>query len=284
LFGDLPIFVAHDSSDVWSHRPYFKLDAHGNPTVVAGVPPDYFSATGQRWGNPLYDWDALSKSAYQWWVERLHTQFEYFDIVRIDHFRGFEAYWEILAEHDTAINGHWVSGPGAKFFHALQKVFGDKLPLVAEDLGFITPQVHALRQQFGLPGMKILQFAFDGGADNPYLPHHHEVDSVVYTGTHDNNTTLGWFNGLTDTAKKRVYDYFGNPTDSMPALLMRSALASVASVAIIPMQDVLSLDGAHRMNTPGTTIGNWQWRFRWEQLRHDAAAKLRELNGLYDRL
>ncbi len=284
LMGDLPIFVAHDSADVWARRDYFLLDERGRPTVVAGVPPDYFSATGQRWGNPLYDWARLAEEGYAWWVARIKGQLALFDCVRIDHFRGFEAYWEIPASEETAINGRWVPGPGEAFFRALQTALGERLPLVAEDLGFITEEVERLRRRFRLPGMKILQFAFDGGADNPYLPHHHEANAVVYTGTHDNDTTLGWFESLNETQRERVYAYFGHPRETMPWMLLRQALASVAKWAIVPLQDVLGLDGQHRMNVPGTQQGNWCWRFQWAQFDAGLEERLRQLVACYDRL
>ena len=282
LFGDIPIFVAHDSADVWAHREWFSVDAHGQSQVVAGVPPDYFSATGQRWGNPHYRWDALQQDGYRWWVERIRSQMEMFDLMRIDHFRGFEAYWEIDAQAETAIDGRWVKGPGDGFFQALKAELGD-LPLVAEDLGVITPEVTTLRERFGLPGMKILQFAFDGVADNPYLPHNHEVLSVVYTGTHDNNTTLGWYQELPDDQRWRVHHYLGDSAEAMPWLLVRSALASVARLAVIPMQDLLGLDGSHRMNVPGVAEGNWRWRFSWDQLHEEHSARLRDWIRLYGR-
>ena len=282
LFGDVPIFVAHDSADVWAHREWFELDEEGRLLVVAGVPPDYFSETGQRWGNPHYRWDRLAADGFRWWIDRLRTQLDLFDLLRIDHFRGFEAYWEIDAREETAVNGHWVPGPGAAFFEALRDALGD-LPLVAEDLGVITPEVTALRERFGLPGMKILQFAFDGNAGNPYLPHNHEPLSVVYTGTHDNNTTLGWYDEQPDGQRHHLYHYFGHPADPMPWLLIRAALASVARLAVVPLQDVLGLDAAHRMNTPGVTEGNWRWRFDWEQLHEEHTQRLRDMVGLYGR-
>ena len=282
LFGDLPIFVAHDSSDVWAQRDYFDLDAVGQPRVVAGVPPDYFSQTGQRWGNPLYDWARLRADGFSWWIERLRTQFSLFDLVRIDHFRGFEACWQIPAGEDTAINGRWVPAPGEALFQALHDEFGT-LPVVAEDLGLITPAVQQLREQFGLPGMRILQFAFDGGADNPYLPHNHDVNSVVYTGTHDNDTTLAWYEGLPVDQQRVVLDYLGHPAESMPWPLIRAALASVARLAILPMQDILQAGPGHRMNMPGSNTGNWQWRFEWEQLVPGRAAQLRRMVELYGR-
>jgi 4-alpha-glucanotransferase len=282
LFGDLPIFVAHDSADVWANRDYFDVDEDGRARVVAGVPPDYFSATGQRWGNPHYRWDALAADGFRWWVERMRTQLSLLDIVRIDHFRGFEAYWEIPADSDTAIGGRWIKAPGDALFARLRQELGE-LALVAEDLGQITEEVHLLRRKYGLPGMKILQFAFDGGSGNPYLPHNHETDSVVYTGTHDNDTTLGWFDGLAADEQARVLDYLGSPSEDMPWALIRCALASVAMLAVIPFQDVLSLGSEHRMNRPGTNTGNWQWRFEWEQVDDEAVARLRHLVTLYGR-
>jgi 4-alpha-glucanotransferase len=282
LFGDIPIFVAHDSADVWAHREWFCVDEHGNSQAVAGVPPDYFSATGQRWGNPHYRWDALEQDGYRWWLDRIRSQMEMFDLVRIDHFRGFEAYWEIDARAETAVDGRWVEGPGARFFEALAAELG-ALPLVAEDLGVITPEVTALRQRFGLPGMKILQFAFDGSPNNPYLPHQHEPLSVVYTGTHDNNTTLGWYQELPEEERWRLHHYLGECSEAMPWLLVRTALASVARLAVVPMQDVLGLDGSHRMNVPGVTEGNWRWRFSWDQVGEEHRARLRDWVHLYGR-
>jgi 4-alpha-glucanotransferase len=282
LFGDIPIFVAHDSADVWAHREWFSIDKKGQLQVVAGVPPDYFSATGQRWGNPHYRWDVLKKDGFGWWLERIRSQMEMFDLVRIDHFRGFEAYWEIDAQADTAVDGHWVKGPGQRFFKVLKQVF-EELPLVAEDLGVITPEVTALRKQFDLPGMKILQFAFDGSPHNPYLPHNHEELSVVYTGTHDNNTTLGWYQELSDEQRHLVRHYLGGSSEPMPGLLVRAALASVARLAVIPLQDVFGLDGAHRMNVPGVAEDNWHWRFNWDQVQEEHINRLRDWIQLYGR-
>jgi 4-alpha-glucanotransferase len=282
LFGDIPIFVAHDSADVWAHREWFSVDENGRLEVVAGVPPDYFSETGQRWGNPHYHWEALKKDGFGWWLERIRSQMEMFDLVRIDHFRGFEAYWEINAQAETAIDGRWVKGPGESFFQVLKQVFGD-LPLVAEDLGVITQEVTALRKQFDLPGMKILQFAFDGASDNPYLPHNHEELSVVYTGTHDNNTTLGWYQELSDDQRKAVCHYLGDSSEPMPGLLVRTALASVARLAVIPMQDMIGLDSSHRMNIPGVTEGNWSWRFEWDQVQPEHRQRLQDWIRLYGR-
>lgn len=280
IFGDLPIFVAHDSADVWAQRQCFDLDEAGHPTLVAGVPPDYFSATGQRWGNPHYDWDWMEADGFSWWLQRIEGQLKLFDLVRIDHFRGFESYWEIPAHEPTAINGRWVKAPGDALFATLHNQF-DPLPVVAEDLGTITAEVIELRERYALPGMKILQFAFDGNANNPYLPHNHELNSVVYTGTHDNDTTLGWFNGLSEHARAMVMEYLGHPSEAMPWPLIRSAYASVARLAVVPMQDVLVLTSEHRMNTPGTTQGNWQWRFSWEMVPHDLAQRLHRYTEIY---
>ncbi len=283
LFGDMPIFVAHDSAEVWAQRQYFCVDAHGKAQTVAGVPPDYFSATGQYWGNPQYRWEQLEEDGFNWWIERLRTQLELFDLVRIDHFRGFEAFWEIPAEAETAMEGHWVKAPGKALLETLQAAF-QHLPLVAEDLGTITPEVNELRRAFNLPGMKILQFAFDGNADNPYLPHNHEMHSVVYTGTHDNDTTLSWYATLADAERQRIDDYLGYEVAfEMPWPLIRSALASVADMAILPMQDVLVLGEGNRMNLPGTVKDNWCWRFQWPQLPPTLAEQLRQLNILYGR-
>jgi 4-alpha-glucanotransferase len=282
LFGDIPIFVAHDSAEVWAHRELFDLDAEGHPTTVAGVPPDYFSETGQFWGNPHYRWDRLASENYGWWIERIRTQRELFDIVRLDHFRGFQAFWEI-PYHGEATEGRWVEGPGSDFFRAVAEALGE-LPLVAEDLGVITPEVTALRERFGLPGMKVLQFAFSGEGTNPFLPHNHGRDFVVYTGTHDNNTTMGWWQDeLDDQGRARVMDYLGQPQEAMPWPIIRAALGSVGRCAILPMQDCLGLDGDHRMNQPATVTGNWQWRFRWDWLATDLAERLRHLNALYGR-
>ncbi|MCX7088909.1 MAG: 4-alpha-glucanotransferase [Methylococcales bacterium] len=282
LLGDIPIFVAYDSADVWAARKNFKLNDLGEMTVVAGVPPDYFSATGQRWGNPHYDWEYLQSTGFKWWVERMRVQQQLFDIVRIDHFRGLEAAWEIPADEDTAINGSWVEAPGKALLEAVY-AYTDQLKLIAEDLGIITKSVEELRDYFHLPGMKILQFAFDGSADNPYLPYHYIENCVAYTGTHDNNTTLGWFNELNDDEKHRVYEFLGFTSLSMPSALVREALASIANLAIIPMQDILELGSEHRMNTPGTITGNWQWRFDWNQLSDDKITHFAHWVELYGR-
>lgn len=266
LFGDIPIFVSYDSADVWANRDVFKLNDSGEMSVVAGVPPDYFSETGQRWGNPHYDWKYLHADEFKWWLERMETQSTLFDIVRIDHFRGLESAWEIPATEPTAIKGEWVLAAGKELLSAITAKFPD-VSLVAEDLGIITPEVDALRKQFNLPGMKIMQFAFSGEADNPYLPENHEENSVVYTGTHDNDTTLGWEQSLNPEQRALVCTTLGiDENASITQEMMRCTLNSIANLAILPMQDILQLDATNRMNTPGTTVGNWQWRFSWEQV------------------
>jgi len=283
IFGDMPLYVSGDSADVWAQREYFRLDERGQPEVVAGVPPDYFSDTGQRWGNPHYDWRGMQADGFRWWVERMRSQLEAFDLIRIDHFRGLEAFWEIPAEEETAIHGRWVQAPGQELLSTLRSTF-ESLPLVAEDLGIITPEVEALRDAFGLPGMKILQFAFDGGAGNPYLPHNHSRNAVVYTGTHDNNTTLGWFHELDRASRRHIQEYLGCPREAMPGALDRTALGSVAWLAMLPMQDLLRLGAEHRMNTPGTNNDrNWRWRFTWEQVSPGMSDHFRQLNELYGR-
>lgn len=283
LFGDMPIFVAHDSADVWANPELFTLDKFGHAEKVAGVPPDYFSATGQRWGNPLYRWEEHIDQQFLWWQQRMQTQLNCFDMIRIDHFRGFEACWEIPASCKTAIDGEWFKAPGDALFNKLVETFG-QLPLVAEDLGIITDEVTALREKYGMPGMKILQFAFGDDANNPYLPHNHTVDSVSYTGTHDNNTTQGWFNEINDHTKSRVRSYLGETDETMPWLLIRASLASVSQLSVIPMQDILALDEQHRMNVPGTTEGNWSWKFDWNMIDDNAASSIKYLNDLYGRL
>ena len=270
LFGDIPIFVAYDSAEVWAQPSLFKLDSDERMTVVAGVPPDYFSETGQRWGNPHYNWVAMAADGYAWWISRMATQNELFDIVRIDHFRGLQAAWEIPASEETAINGDWVEAPGAALLEAIMIALPN-IHLVAEDLGIITSEVDALRHQFNLPGMKILQFAFSGNDDNPYLPEHIDVNSVVYTGTHDNDTSLGWYQSLDEASRDCFHAYLcarhgDDHQPHMPDDLMKMALDTKAQLAIIPMQDLMALDSTHRMNTPGTCVGNWHWRFNWQQL------------------
>ncbi|MGH8550368.1 MAG: 4-alpha-glucanotransferase [Methylococcales bacterium] len=282
LFGDMPIFVAEDSADVWAHQEYFDLNDQGRPRVVAGVPPDYFSATGQRWGNPHYHWTRLKQNGFDWWIDRIRTQLALFDWIRIDHFRGFEACWEIPATEPTASSGRWVKAPGDALLAKIQESF-DPLPLIAEDLGIVTPEVEQLRDQYGLPGMKILQFAFDSDAENPYLPHNHLPNSIVYTGTHDNEPSVAWADSLSSEQRARIRDYLGCDRTPIAHLLMRCALSSVARLAVLPMQDVLDLGIGHRMNRPGTLEGNWQWRFSWSQLSDEKIARLAHWIRLYAR-
>lgn len=282
ILGDLPIFVAHDSADVWAHPELFHLDGDGHPTLVAGVPPDYFSATGQRWGNPLYCWEQLQADGFSWWRKRLRWNLVQADRVRIDHFRGFEACWAIPAAEPTAVRGEWMEVPGAELFAALQKDLGG-LPLVAEDLGVITPAVEALRRRFALPGMKILQFAFGSGSDNPYLPHNLERDCVVYTGTHDNDTTAGWWAGLDAATRAAVRAYLGGDGHEPHWQLLRLAAASVADLCIAPLQDVLGLGSAARMNVPGRLGGNWGWRCLPGAFGAPLAERLADLGRIYGR-
>ncbi len=265
FIGDIPIFVAHDSADVWANRDRFYLDERGNPTVVAGVPPDYFSATGQRWGNPLYRWDVMRASGYDWWISRFRACLSLVDVVRIDHFRGFDAYWEIPAEEETAVKGEWVNGPGTDFFAAVQAALGD-LPIIAEDLGVITPTVEKLRDDFGLPGMKVLQFAWSEPR-NPFLPHNHTPNSVVYSGTHDNNTTVGWWNNeVDDQTRSLISQYLDHEVREPHWTLIRLGMMSVAHTFVAPMTDILGLGSEARMNTPGVESGNWTWRFTADKL------------------
>ncbi len=284
IVGDIPVFVAHDSADVWAHQHLFKLDESGHPRVVAGVPPDYFSATGQLWGNPLYDWDAMAHDGFAWWVARFRHLLEEVDVVRIDHFRGFEAAWEVPAGESTAVNGQWVRGPGEAVFLAIREALG-QAPVIAEDLGLITDEVRALLRATEFPGMKVLQFAFGGGSDNPYLPHNYvDPNCVVYTGTHDNDTTRGWFSTLADDERRRVEHYLGGSgSGRVSEDLMRLALASAARIAIVPIQDVLDLGSEARFNTPGAAEGNWAWRLGAEQLDPGRAQCLAELTSLYGR-
>lgn len=285
LFGDMPLFVSYDSADVWAERENFQLDENGDELYVAGVPPDVFSETGQRWGNPVYDWDVIRSGDFAWWRHRFGTQLEMFDLIRIDHFRGLQASWLIDAAEETAINGRWVETPGRELLSNIGQHF-HRLPLIAEDLGLITEAVTELRDEFSLPGMKILQFAFDGDPDNPYLPYNHVKHSVVYTGNHDNDTSLGWYQGLSGSDRCRLHHYLGVHEDDhldMPWALNRLALSSVAQLAILPMQDILCLDSAHRMNVPGTTEGNWRWRFDWSMLWDSLSTDLRKQNKVYGR-
>jgi 4-alpha-glucanotransferase len=287
LFGDLPIFVALDSADVWGSRELFRLDGEGRPVTVTGCPPDYFAADGQRWNNPHYDWDAMAADGFAWWRRRIARQRELFDLVRIDHFRGFEAAWHVPLEAPTARDGWWVPGPGDAVLSALVKAAGAG-SLVAEDLGMITPEVDALRRRHGLPGMKVLQFAFDGSPDNPYLPQHHGVESVVYTGTHDNDTTVGWWTSLDEGVRGQVRSLLVreglDPDEPMPWALVRLALSSSAELAVVPAQDLLALGAGSRMNTPGTDTGNWAWRAGAGAFDDALAARVRALVAATDRL
>jgi 4-alpha-glucanotransferase len=283
IIGDVAIFVNYDSADVWCHPELFYLDANLQPTVVAGVPPDAFSATGQHWGNPLYRWDVCKSTHYEWWVQRMSWALQTCDIVRLDHFRGFESYWEIPASETTAVKGRWVKGPGDDLFNVLRARLG-ALPLIAEDLGMITPEVYALRDRLGIPGMKVLQFGFDNDGAHIYLPHKFVPNCVVYTGTHDNDTTLGWWKSLANEEEKRcVMAYTGEATDGIQWAFIRTALASVANLAIVPFQDLLGLDGNARMNTPANSQGNWGWRFQPGTLTRELAEKLAALTLVSDR-
>jgi 4-alpha-glucanotransferase len=286
IIGDIPIYVDYDSVDVWTHPEIFKLDAEGKPEAVAGVPPDYFSATGQLWGNPVYRWDVLKERKFDWWIQRMGHTLNLFDVVRIDHFRGLVAYWEVPAGEETAIHGQWVKAPVYDFFDALRAHF-PSLPVIAEDLGVITPDVREVMHHFELPGMKVLLFAF--GEDNPmhpYLPHTYEKNAVVYTGTHDNNTIRGWFEREAKSAdKKRLFRYLGRKTSAqeIPWELIRLAMMSVANLAIIPMQDILGLGDEARMNLPATGEGNWEWQLRPGELISSLAEQLRAMTEMYGR-
>jgi 4-alpha-glucanotransferase len=294
ILGDVPIFVSHDSADVWADQELFSLDAAGQPTLIAGVPPDYFCATGQRWGNPLYRWDRMAQQEYAWWTRRLASALRMLDLLRIDHFRGFESYWEVPAGADTAIPGRWVPGPGEALFRAVESRLGP-LPLIAEDLGVITPAVEALRDRLELPGMRVLQFAFgdDPKADD-YKPHNYPSNCVVYTGTHDNDTILGWYRsqagaGTTRTAEQihaerdLALRYLNSDGGEIHWDMIRAAWASVAETAIVPMQDILGLGSEARMNQPGSGAGNWRWRMAVDGPGEDAENRLAELTRLYGR-
>ncbi len=293
VMGDIPIYVAHDSADVWANRSLFDLGPDGSPRYVAGVPPDYFSATGQLWGNPIYRWDVMKDSGFAWWIERFRATFQMVDIVRLDHFRGFEAYWRVPASAPNAIDGKWIKAPGFEFLTAVREALGG-LPLLAEDLGHITPEVEALRDQFGLPGMKVLQFAFgrDSGSEL-YLPYMHPNNSVVYTGTHDNDTTQGWFHaplGATTQSREQIMAerdfalrFTGAREDEIHWGLIRAAMGSPADTVLVPLQDVLGSGGEARMNTPGNPDGNWVWRFRERELRPEIADRLADMTDLFGR-
>lgn len=282
IIGDIPIFVAHDSAEVWAKPELFFLDADGNPSVVAGVPPDYFSETGQLWGNPLYRWERHKEDDYHWWVNRIKAVLELVDIVRLDHFRGFSGYWEIPYGQPTAEKGRWVRGPGIGFFTILQHQLGD-LPIIAEDLGVITRDVEYLRDYFGLPGMRIIQFAFHGDPSEPFLPHNHIKDCVVYTGTHDNDTSLGWYQRVPESEKDFYRRYLGRNGDEIAWDFIRAAWSSVACFSLAPMQDFLNLGNEARMNYPGNPSGNWAWRMKEKDFNKDLALRIKEFNFLYSR-
>lgn len=294
LMGDVPIYVAHDSSDVWQHPEEFQLDARGRPTAVAGVPPDYFSATGQLWGNPIYRWDKMEREGFAWWTKRLRASFQTFDLIRLDHFRGFEAYWEVPAGETTAVNGRWVKAPGIALFEAARKALG-QLPIVAENLGVITTEVEVIRERFGFPGMAVLQFGFGNDPQAPdFRPHNYPRERVAYTGTHDNDTTLGWWqsSGTGDSTrtgeevareKQTALDYLATDGTEMNWTFIRMLMASVADTVVFPLQDVLGEGSVARMNTPGKAGGNWTWRFPPAALTSEHAARLNKLVRLYER-
>ncbi len=283
IFGDIPIYVSFNSVDVWANSQLFQLTPEKDPIVVAGVPPDYFSVTGQRWGNPLYDWDVMERNGFEWWTFRIRACLEMVDMLRIDHFRGLEAYWAIPATEETAVNGEWVPGPSAKLFEALDDALGT-LPIIAEDLGDIDQAVLDLRDQFAFPGMKILHFAFGDTADNPYLPFNVTPNSVIYTGTHDNDTTIGWYENASDYVKQRFHDYLGcTGPDGIAWDMIRLAYSSVANQAIVPLQDVLNLGSNARMNLPGTVTDNWRWRYRHESLTPEYRDRLKHMALTYGR-
>jgi 4-alpha-glucanotransferase len=286
LIGDIPIFVAHDSSDVWAARDQFHLNPDGSLIFVAGVPPDYFSATGQRWGNPLYRWDVMEADNFAWWIKRLRSVLKLVDIVRIDHFRGFDAYWEIPASEETAVKGRWVDAPGQALFKTIQTALGDDLPIIAEDLGVITPTVEALRDDFGLPGMKVLQFAWgDQSGVNVFLPHNYTPNAIVYTGTHDNNTTVGWWNSdeAGQAIKEHIGRYVGHYIGDIQWEMLRLAMGSVARMSVVPLQDLLGLGAQARMNTPSVEGGNWAWRFTEAQFDQLPRQQMRDLTHFYAR-
>jgi 4-alpha-glucanotransferase len=296
IFGDLPIYVAHDSADVWSHPELFCLDEKGQPTSVAGVPPDYFSATGQLWGNPIYNWERMASDGFAWWVERIRQTLAVVDMIRLDHFRGIEAYWEVAAGETTAINGRWIKGPGASLFAAAERMLGE-LPIVAENLGVITPEVEAIRKQFTFPGMAVLQFAFGNDAQaSSFLPHNYKRNLVAYTGTHDNDTTVGWWRSSASKDSVRTDEDIRKERETASEYLdlggredigwsfIRTLMASVADTVVIPLQDILSLDSRARMNLPGSAGGsNWRWRFEAEMITPEVTRRLGELTRLYGR-
>ncbi len=282
IIGDIPIFVAHDSMDVWANSDLFYLDKVGKPTVVAGVPPDYFSATGQLWGNPLYRWELHADSGYKWWLERFRAVLKLVDFVRIDHFRGFAGYWEVPGTATTAVKGRWVPGPGKHFFNAVRAALGD-LPIIAEDLGVITPDVVDLRDSFSLPGMKIFQFGFAATPEDPFLPHNYPRNCVVYTGTHDNDTALGWYKRVPATETHFFRQYTGRDGSDVSWDMIRAVWSSVANFALAPMQDFLGLDNSARMNYPGNPSGNWTWRMPVAAMSDDLCKRIQSFNYFYSR-
>ncbi|MDG5766949.1 4-alpha-glucanotransferase [Balneolales bacterium ANBcel1] len=282
IIGDIPIFVDHNSADVWANKEYFEVDETGNRLLVAGVPPDYFSDTGQLWGNPLYRWKKLENKGYKWWIDRFRQMFHMFDAIRVDHFRGFDAYWEVAADAETAQNGRWVKGPGEKLFVAIEKELG-KLPIIAEDLGVITPSVVALRDRFNFPGMKVLQFAFDDPG-NGFLPHNYTTSNcIVYSGTHDNDTSLGWYRQAPEKERNYLREYTRSDGSEVSWELIRLGMLSVANQAIFPLQDFMALDGEHRMNFPGTTENNWMWRYTDEMFQNVDQDKIRHIIAISNR-
>ncbi len=284
LIGDVPIFIALDSADAWSHPDYFQLDRHHHPRAVAGVPPDYFSVTGQLWGNPLYNWNRLQQTGYAWWVDRMRAAMKMVDLVRVDHFRGFEANWSVPAGSQTAKDGQWIKGPGAKLFEAMGQRLGP-LPILAEDLGSITPEVYELMERYQFPGMRVLQFAFSDAQEGRFLPHHYVRNTVVYTGTHDNDTTRGWYASTTAMERALLQRYLGQACDEKSAswMLMRLAWASVANLAVAPLQDILNLGSEARMNFPGRSAGWWRWRYQKNQLTSALLDRLGEMTETFQR-
>jgi 4-alpha-glucanotransferase len=282
IVGDIPLYVALDSVDAWAHPEIFQFDNQKNPVAVGGVPPDYFSNTGQLWGNPLYKWDVLRQQDYKWWIERIKANLVMYDIVRIDHFRGFAGYWSVPYGEKTAINGKWIPGPGKDLFKVIKRELGE-IPVIAEDLGVITDEVEDLRDSFDLPGMKILQFAFDSSEANDYLPHNYPKNCVVYTGTHDNDTATGWIKNANQEDRNLLLDYLASDGVNVCWDMIRLAWASVAYTAIVPMQDLLGLGSEARMNLPGTTVNNWIWRAKSSDFTDELAERLAHLTKLYGR-
>ncbi|MDQ4077496.1 MAG: 4-alpha-glucanotransferase [Chloroflexota bacterium] len=282
IVGDIPIFIAHDSADAWANRDLFYINEDGSLEVQAGVPPDYFSETGQLWGNPLYRWDRMAERGYDWWVERFRDLLKLVDIVRLDHFRGFEAYWTVAGNAETAVEGEWRTGPGADFFRVLRAELGP-LPIIAENLGIITPEVEVLRHEFGFPGMRVLQFAFTADTASNFLPHNYVQNTVAYTGTHDNETTLGWYKDLDEVTRERVLSYFDTTEEWVVHDMLRAIISSVADTAIVPLQDIFGLGNEARMNFPGRPGGNWQWRATADQFTMTRADWLARWSDLYER-